>query len=88
MRSEQLGQRVLQECWRSAQRWLTSISAAISSAMLGQRVLQECWRSAQHWLTSISAAMRSTMLGKGGFELRGVVKSLVALRDQREGLLY
>jgi hypothetical protein len=43
---------------------------------VGQRVLQECWGSAQRWLTSISAAMTSMLSGKGGFELRGAVKSL------------
>jgi len=31
--------RVLQECWRSAQRWLTSISSVMGSAIPGQRVL-------------------------------------------------
>jgi hypothetical protein len=41
-----VGQRALQECWRSS-RWLTSMSAAIILSMLGQRALQECWRSAQ-----------------------------------------
>jgi hypothetical protein len=35
------GAKSLQECWRSAQRWLTSMSVAMISAMLGQRVLQE-----------------------------------------------
>jgi hypothetical protein len=35
MRSEQAGQRFLQECWGSAQRWLTSISAAMTSALSG-----------------------------------------------------
>jgi hypothetical protein len=48
-----MGQRVLQECWCNAKRWLASVSAAMGSAMPGQRVLQECWRSAQLWLTSI-----------------------------------
>jgi hypothetical protein len=47
--SDQPGQRGLQECWRSAQRSLTSISAAIRSDQPGQRALQECWRSAQRW---------------------------------------
>jgi hypothetical protein len=32
---------------RSAQRWITSIYAAMGSNQAGQRVLQECWRSAQ-----------------------------------------
>ena len=59
------------------QRWLTSISTAIQSAMPGQRVVQECWGSAQRWLTSTSATiMASALSGKGGFELRGVVNSL------------
>jgi hypothetical protein len=41
------GQRGLQECWGSAQRWLTSISAGITSAHPRQRGLQEFCRSAQ-----------------------------------------
>ena len=58
-------QRGLQECWRSAQRWRTLISATIiTSEQPGQRGLQECWGSAQRWLSSISAAIRSTMLGQ------------------------
>jgi hypothetical protein len=44
---EQSGQRSLQECWRSAQRWLASISAPMTSGMMGQRGLQKCWRSGQ-----------------------------------------
>jgi hypothetical protein len=48
-------QRGLQECWRSAQRWLTSISTGTGSAVPWQVALQECWRSAHRWLTSISA---------------------------------
>ena len=31
-----LGQKVSQECWRSAQRWLTSISATMVSKMSGK----------------------------------------------------
>jgi Ran GTPase-activating protein (RanGAP) involved in mRNA processing and transport len=31
-----LGQRNLHECWGSAQRWLTSISASMKSALLGE----------------------------------------------------
>jgi hypothetical protein len=69
-------QRDLQECLRSAQRWLTSISASIGSDTPGQRDLQEFWGSAQRWLTSISGAMKSALSGTGGFELRGVVKPL------------
>jgi len=66
----------LQECWRSAQRWLTSISAAMTSAQLGQRVLQEYWDSAQRWCRSISAAMKLEQPGQRVFELRGVAKPL------------
>jgi len=36
IRSDQPGQRVLQECWRSAQRWLTLISTAIASNLSGE----------------------------------------------------
>jgi hypothetical protein len=56
------GQRVLQDCWGNAQRWLTSISEIIrsdDSDQTGQRVLQECWCSVHRWLTSISARIRS-----------------------------
>jgi hypothetical protein len=42
---------VLGQC----QRWLTSISVAITLEQVSQRPLQECWRSAQRWLTSFSA---------------------------------
>jgi hypothetical protein len=31
-----LGQRVLQECWRSAQRWLASISNTMASTLSGK----------------------------------------------------
>jgi hypothetical protein len=64
--SEQPGQRGLQECWDSAQRSLTSISATMGSAQAGQRGLQECCRSAQRWLTSISVAMYGT---SGNYQL-------------------
>jgi hypothetical protein len=33
---------VLQECWDSAKRWLTSSSATMISDQTGQRALQEC----------------------------------------------
>ncbi len=33
---EQPGQRFLQECWGSAQRWLTSMSAAMASKLSGE----------------------------------------------------
>ncbi len=46
------------------QRWLTSISATIISAILGQRVLQEFCHSAQRLLTSISTAIRSARPGQ------------------------
>ena len=36
MRSDQTGQRGLQECWRSAQRSLTYISATMASALSGK----------------------------------------------------
>ena len=46
--------RGLQECWRSAHRWRTLISAAIIiSEQAGQRGLLECWDSAGSWCTSI-----------------------------------
>jgi hypothetical protein len=61
---DQTGQRGLQGCWRSAQRWLTSFSAAITSDQPGQRALQECCRSAQRWLTSTSATIRSGQAGQ------------------------
>ena len=51
--------RGLQECWRSAQRWLTSMSASnqvVNGGTGSQGGLQECWGSAQCCLTSISAA--------------------------------
>jgi hypothetical protein len=64
-------------CWRSAQRWLTSISAAITSAQAGQRALQECCDSAGSWSASISGTMASKQTRQRGFELRGVVKPLV-----------
>jgi hypothetical protein len=35
---------VLQECWDSAERWLTSSSATMISDQTGQRALQECYR--------------------------------------------
>ena len=58
-------QRGLQKCWGSAQRWLTSISAAIiTSEQLGQRGLQECWNSAVSWCTSMSAAIASMQEGQ------------------------
>jgi hypothetical protein len=69
-------QRALQECCRSAQRSLTSISVSMGSGQPRQRAWQECLRSAQRWLTSISAAMTSALSGEGGFELRGAVKAL------------
>jgi hypothetical protein len=62
--STMTGQRVLQEGWRSAQHWLTSISVAIQSAMRGQRFWQEFWLSAQRWLTSSSATMKSDQAGQ------------------------
>ena len=34
--SDQTGQRGLQECWGSAQRWLTSISSPMASALSGE----------------------------------------------------
>jgi hypothetical protein len=36
MTLEQPGQRGLQECWRSARRWLTSISVQMTSALSGK----------------------------------------------------
>jgi hypothetical protein len=54
----------LQEFWRSAQRWLTSISVKMTLDQAGQRVLQECWGSAQRWLTSISERMASEQTGQ------------------------
>jgi hypothetical protein len=71
-----LNLRALQECWRSAQRWLTSISDSIRSDQPGQNGLLACLLSAHRWLSSISAPMTSALSGKGGFELRGVVKPL------------
>jgi hypothetical protein len=65
---EQRGQKVLQECWYSVQRCLTSISAAMASAKRGQRVFSECWRSAQRWLTSISAIMTLAQPGQRGLQ--------------------
>ncbi len=50
------GQRGLHECWRSVQRWLTSISTKIRSAIQGQIALQECWGSAPAILQAIRAA--------------------------------
>jgi hypothetical protein len=66
--AESLAEVLTQECWRSAQRWLTSISITITSAMLGQLVFQECWRIAQRWCTSISATMGSARLGQRGLQ--------------------
>jgi hypothetical protein len=63
--------RGLQERWRSAQSWLTSISAAIGSDQPGREFCRNAGpvlSSAERWLT------RSV---KGGFELRGMVKPLV-----------
>jgi hypothetical protein len=48
----------------------------MTSDQTGQRVLQECRGSAHRWLTLISDTITSKLLGKGGFDLRGVVKSL------------
>jgi hypothetical protein len=69
MRSAMLGLRVLQECWRSAQRSLSSIFGTISSVMQEQRVWQECWRRAQRWRTMISAAIVTSEMtvGQGTF---------------------
>ena len=52
-----------EECWRSAERWCTSISVAMTLEQVGQRSLQEFWGSSQCSLTSISARMGSGMLG-------------------------
>ena len=65
-----------QECWRSAQRWPTLISTPMGSEQVEQRVLQECFHSARCWHTSISGTIPSALSGKGGFELRGRVKTL------------
>jgi hypothetical protein len=45
MTSVMLEQRPLQECWGSAQRWLTSISAAMASTLSGNLKgrLQASW---------------------------------------------
>ena len=45
MTSDQTGQKVLQEYWRSAERWFTSTSAVITSVTLGESfagVLPQC----------------------------------------------
>ena len=68
MESSILGQRGLQEFWGSAQCWLTSISATMTSAAMtleqpGQKVLQESWRNAEQ-LTLITLTIRSGQPGQ------------------------
>ncbi len=53
MALEQPGQVISQECWGSAQRWLTSISVATTLEQPGQRGLRECWGSAPRWPTHL-----------------------------------
>ncbi len=61
----------LQECWCSAQRWRTWISAVmIISEMRGQRgigVLGQCAALAHLWVTLISAAIRSEIRSSSRF---------------------
>jgi hypothetical protein len=53
-----------EEFWRSAESWLTSISASMELEGQGQRALQECCRSVQRWLTSISAITKLEQPGQ------------------------
>ncbi len=55
MKLEQSGdrQRVLQVCFHSAQRCLTSISKGLISAKSGRRVYQEWWVSSHRWFTTM-----------------------------------
>jgi hypothetical protein len=79
MRSVMRGQTALQECWRTAQRWLNSISKPMKSGQklspshrerAGSAIVSHGPAAAHSRPTSIYNAMTSKLSGKGGSELR------------------